>query len=218
MTQYNFIIDASAFEKGLGNIKRWCSDCTETVTLNFYIPTFTLNELDFLQQRRKSFAARESLKFIDRLDDPSFTNLKVFIEFPEVLDIILWSDVMEHNNNAGKVNIAKLPKRLKNLLKSCIYKCYLDGNEGLHWFLISEDSQIRDMAVQCNIPSCSIVDVDSILSKDMNDKSFRESEKFNNMMLKNGTKEESENGRETIKTNFDKTVYASRGTGELWSP
>lgn len=72
--------------------------------------------------------------------------------------------------------------------------------------------------MQCNIPSCSIVDVDSILSKDMNDKSFRESEKFNNMMLKNGTKEESENGREIIRTNFNKTVYASRGTGELWSP
>lgn len=241
--QYNFILDASAFEKGLGNIKRWAVNCPKKVKLRFYIPTYTLRELDFLQHRRKSFNAREALKFIDDLSskpagfDPIRTNsgngaatvmnttasppeetnthIELFVEFPEILSTIPWSQV--NVDNIDYVN--KAPRRLRDLLKSCTFKCSPEENDdGLHWILITEDPQIQSLVGYCNIPWCSIVDADSILSKDLNDRSFRASERFNKLILKNGVKEQNVFGQDCVKTDFSKDVYASRGKGKLWSP
>ncbi|KAG0663437.1 nonsense-mediated decay protein 4 [Maudiozyma exigua] len=226
MNQYNFVVDASAFEKGLGNIKRWCNRPSNKITINLYIPTFTLKELDFLQHRRKSFSAKESLKYIDTLTNiPSYNEndhdssqnppVEVIVEFPELLDSINWDDV----NINGISSLDRLPRRLKNLLKSAAYKCLdMDNNDPLRWILLTEDPQIRDAAKQCDIPSCSIVDVDNILSKELNLKSFQNSEKFNNMVMKNGTRRMNENGNDLVMTDFNKTMYASRGNGKLWSP
>ena len=243
--QYNFILDASAFEKGLGNIKRWAVNCPKKVKLRFYIPTYTLRELDFLQHRRKSFNAREALKFIDDLSskpagfDPIRTNsdngaataaanntstttpaetntrIELFVEFPEILSTIPWSQV--NVDNIDYVN--KAPRRLRDLLKSCTFKCSPEENDdGLHWILITEDPQIQSLVGYCNIPWCSIVDADSILSKDLNDRSFRASERFNKLILKSGVKEQNVFGQDCVKTDFSKDVYASRGKGKLWSP
>lgn len=218
MNQYNFILDASAFERGLGNIKRWCEVCKGKAKLNLYIPTFTLNELDFLQQRHKSFNARESLSFIDnlepRLGKVQNPELDMIIEFPDILDVIQWSDV--NINNIETIN--KLPRRFKNLLKSCVYKCHLDDSDKAQWILVTEDSQVRKIADQCNIPWCSIIEVDSILSKEFKDKSFQEIEKFNDLLLKNGVSQVNEDGENVVKTKFKKTMYASRGKGSLWTP
>lgn len=240
MSQYNFILDASAFEKGLGNVKRWCQvpkqGSKNSVHLRFYVPTFTLQELNFLQGRHKSFPAKEALKFIDKLetitsesqrghvigrkhDDEIRTDLELFIEFPDILDAVSWSNVLDHASESSSVDsLNKLPKRFKLLLKSCVYKYHLE-DDGLRWILVTEDPQVRKIATQCHIPWVSIVDADSVISRDINDMSFRNSEKFNNTMLKRGvTKGEDQNGREVVKTSFDQTVYASRGKGKLWTP
>lgn len=219
---YNLIVEASSFEKGLGNIKRWCQDCPENMILRLYIPTFTLNELDFLRYKRKSYVARESLKFIDGVHDHKHTSPEVIIEFPDILDIIPWSEVLDFvGNNAKDIDILnKLPKRQKNLIKSCLYKCQFDeDSDGLKWILLTEDPQIRDLANICRIPWCSIVDADSALTKELNSKQYKENERFNKLIVKNGIKEEtSKHGHRVVKTNFENTVYAPRGAGELWSP
>lgn len=221
MSQYNFVVEASAFEKGLGNIRRWSVDCPSQLKFKLYIPTVTLRELDFLQHRRKSFNARESLKFIDQLTTipmlgrAANEHMEITMEFPEVLDSIDWNNV----NINGIEAIDRLPRRLKNLLKSAVYKCSeLENDDGLHWILLTEDQQIRDLAVQCNIPCCSIIDADGILSKELNDKSFQESQKFNKLVKKHGTSKQNPNGEDFVMTNFNKTMYASRGKGKLWSP
>lgn len=244
MNQYNFILDASAFEKGLGNVKRWCQsngnvDGKKNVYLRFYVPTFTLQELNFLQYRHKSFSAKEALKFIDKLETATSegqrnhvvigrkkeedlrSDLELFIEFPDILDAVTWPTVLSYctEGQATIDSLNKLPKRFKILLKSCVYKCHLEDDDRIRWILVTEDPQVRKIASQCHIPWCSIVDADSIISKDMNDRSFRDSEKFNSMMLKRGVaKSENMDGKEVIKTNFDQTVYATRGSGKLWTP
>lgn len=221
MNTYNFILEASSFEKGLGNIKRWCLECPKSTKLRLYMPTFTLNELDFLRYKRKSFVARESLKFIDSIDHRT-ENPEIIIEFPEILDIISWSEVLDFvSENPGDVDtLNRLPRRLKNLIKSCLYKCQFDdGMDGLRWILITEDPQVRSLANICRIPWCSLVDADSALTKEMNLKQYKESERFNELMVKNGIKEEtSQYGQRVVKTTFESTVYAPRGRGELWSP
>lgn len=218
---YNFVVEASSFEKGLGNIKRWCLECPETTTLRLYIPTFTLNELDFLRYKRKSFVARESLKFIDNIHDHPSGNPELIIEFPDIPDILAWSEVLEFvgDNPKDLETLNKLPKRLKDLVKSCLYKCQFDGSDGLKWILITEDPQVRNLANICRIPWCSLVDADSALTKEMNVKQYKESKKFNDFIVKSGIKEETtKQGQRVVKTNFEKTVYAPRGRGELWSP
>lgn len=219
---YNFVVEASSFEKGLGNIKRWCLECPKSTTLRLYIPTFTLNELDFLRYKRRSFVARESLKFIDSIHDHPGANPELIIEFPDIPDIVSWSEVLEFvgDNTKDLETLNKLPKRLKNLVKSCLYKCqFNDGADRLKWILITEDPQVRNLANICRIPWCSLVDADSALTKEMNAKQYKESKRFNEYILKNGIKEEtSKQGQRVIKTNFESTVYAPRGRGELWSP
>lgn len=74
----NFILDPSALTLGLGNIERWfdknyfqaqVKDKDVKIVLNLYLPTYTLNELDY--QRKGpivgSTRAQEALKFIDRI-------------------------------------------------------------------------------------------------------------------------------------------------------
>lgn len=217
---YNFILDASAFEKGLGNIKRWCEQTQNKVVLNLYIPTYTLKELEFLKFKRKSFMARESLKFIDTLTGNQNKNINLILEYPEVLDIISWQDVLDCSNGVPKDvdTLMKIPKRIKNLLKSCVYKCNMENPDELHWILLTEDLQIRDLSRICNFNWSSVVTADTIISKDLDSKNFLQSENFNKKMLKDGQKQELTNGKEVIRTEFDKTVYAPRGSGVLWTP
>ncbi|OWB74290.1 hypothetical protein B5S31_g4078 [[Candida] boidinii] len=61
---YNFIVTPSAFVGGIGNIKQWYND----YDCNFFIPTYTLKELDFLKKGVSLIAtnARESIRFIDK--------------------------------------------------------------------------------------------------------------------------------------------------------
>ncbi|CCF56053.1 hypothetical protein KAFR_0A06180 [Kazachstania africana CBS 2517] len=216
MNQYNLILDASAFDRGLGNIKRWCnSNPKQKFKLQIYIPTFTINELNYLTNKFKSFNSKEALKFIETSTNNlnNDQNYDLIIEFSEILDIIPFSKV--NVNDSSIVN--KLPLRLKNLLKSCYYKCNLEESD-VKWILVTEDPKIHEAANECNIPNCSIVDIDILLSKELNDKSFRESEKFNNLMLKNSIEKVTDDGDNVLITDFDKTVYASRGSGKLWTP
>ena len=74
------------------------------------------------------------------------------------------------------------------------------------------------MASICKIPFISIVDADSELSKGMNNQVFKLSQNFNKKLVKNGITEETAQGKKVVKTNFDDTVYASRGSGILWTP
>lgn len=223
MNEYNFILDASCFEKGLGIIKRWLKECPGKVKLRLYIPTYTLNELDFLKFKKKSYTAKESLKFIDIVctDNDSSFGPEFIIEFPEILELVTWSEVLEFVNDASKKDtLNKLPGRIKGLMKSCLYKCQFDdGSDGLKWIFISEDPLVRDMADICRVPCCSIVDADSILDKDMNTTAYQENQKFNNLVSQNGIKEEtSTRGKKTVTTKFENTLYAPRGSGKLWTP
>lgn len=61
---YNFIVTPSAFVGGIGNIKQWYND----YDCNFFIPAYTLKELDFLKKGVSLIAtnARESIRFIDK--------------------------------------------------------------------------------------------------------------------------------------------------------
>lgn len=285
VNNYYFVVDASAFEKGLGNIKRWdqwlnsrknIQKNSKKVYIQLYVPTATMGELEFLQFRRRSNNAREALKFIEQnnLKNGSAANqmqretsLEIIMEYQDILSTIPWSDVNIHRID----RLNRIPKRFKDLLKSCTYKCRLsndifqqqeeeqyksdiievedvevsnmrnnaknnentedseDNNmihEGIEnkfssksrWILITEDPEVRQFADLCDIPHCSIVQIDSLLSKDLNDKTFKDTRKFNDLILKSGIKQVSSDGNDIVKTKFKKTIYASRGSGKLWTP
>ena len=223
MNAYNFILEASSFEKGLGNIKKWCENTTNDVKLRLYIPTYTLRELGFQRAKAKSFSARESLKFIEDIEGRNSSknqskSLEVIIEFPDILDLIIWPEVLEFAGERNEDRFNNLPRRIKNLLKSCIYLCHLNETDDHNWILVTEDAEIRELASICKIPFISIVDADSELSKGMNNQVFKLSQNFNKKLVKNGITEETAQGKKVVKTNFDDTVYASRGSGILWTP
>lgn len=214
LNEYNFIIDASSLEKGLGNIKRWCQESHGKIVLRLYIPTYTLQELDFLKYKRKSFGAREALKFIDSAVS-EYPDISV--EFPETLDVVLWSEVTSLVEGKQIDMLNRLPRRLKNLLKSCVYKCQLEEDH-LKWILVAEDLKVKELADICSIPCSSLVDVESTLSKETNKKQYDQNQKFNNLVQDKGTCETLTGGKRVVRTNFDSTVYASRGRGSLWEP
>ncbi|CAL9729278.1 nonsense-mediated decay protein 4 [Monosporozyma unispora] len=266
VNNYHFVVDASAFEKGLGNIKRWdqwlngknLKKSSKKIHMELYVPVFTMRELEFLQFRRRSNNAKDALKFIEQQlniqnhsnSPQSHRSLELIMEYEDILNTIPWAEV--NINRVDRIN--RVPKRFKDLLKSCTYKCRLSsdisiygesddddiievqdesditnnnndhyetengsGNTG-RWILVTEDPEIRQFADLCNIPHCSIVQIDSLLSKDLNDKTFKDTKKFNDMVMKNGIKEVSSNGDDIVKTKFKKTIYASRGSGKLWTP
>ena len=274
VNNYYFIIDASAFEKGLGNIKRWDQwlnsrknvyKKSKKVHVQLYVPTFTMKELEFLQLRRRSNNAKEALKFIEQHNlkngsavyssTQDTTSLEIIMEYEDILSTIPWSEVNIHRID----RLNRIPRRFKDLLKSCAYKCRLSNdtfqeegeqyceyddiievedvsssnikdNKMMHdeienkfgskgrWILITEDPEIRQFADQCDIPHCSIVQIDSLLSKDLNDKTFKDTKKFNDLILRSGIRQVSSDGNDTVKTKFKKTIYASRGSGKLWTP
>lgn len=226
MSHFSFVLDASSLEKGVGNIKRWCeestSDSSPHVTLNLYIPTFTIQELDFLRYKRKSYAAKESLKFIDSIETNE--NVDVIIEFPDLLDTITWFDVLKFQQQPvpeyemnGTNSTRALPRRFKNLLKSCIYKCHLESGNDETWSLIAEDPQVRKLATAFQIPTVSLLEADNMVSMKTNKQAFKQNQKFNKYLKKKSTKEVNA-GKEIYKTKFDSMVYAPRGSGDLWLP
>lgn len=231
MNHYNFIIDSSAFEKGIGNVKRWqqwlhgpnnnikqdkdSNGHFHKVVLHLYIPLYTVNELNFQKDRRKSFNARESLKFIDQYMS-QYVNTDPFqmdLEFVDLVNVIPWSQV----NVDSVESLNKIPIRFKNLLRSCTFKCRM-VEDSIKWILITEDPQVKKYANSCNIPIVSITEVESMLAKEIGDKSFAHSIKFNDKLMQNGIKEVDATGKNVIKTNFNKTIYATRGNGKLWKP
>lgn len=267
VNNYHFVVDASAFEKGLGNIRRWdqwlngrnSKKTANKIHIQLYIPVFTMRELDFLQFRRRSNTARDALKFIEQqLNEQNqagvpqtHRSLEIIMEYEDILNTIPWAEV--NINRVDRLN--RIPKRFKDLLKSCTYKCRLSNDIDIYdegsgddiievqgendfannttnvedsgvgntqprgrWILITEDPEIRQFADQCKIPYCSIVQIDSLLSKDLKDKTFKDTMRFNDMVLKNGIKEVSTDGNDIVKTKFKKTIYASRGSGKLWTP
>ncbi|SCW01765.1 LAFE_0E06766g1_1 [Lachancea fermentati] len=226
MTEFCYILDASSLEKGIGNIKRWCEPATNArdVHLSLYIPSFTLQELDFLRYRRNSATARESLRFLDQTD--ASDRVDVIIEFTDLLDAIPWSDVLEHqvldvpelDARSGNGPASRpLPRRFKNLLKSCVYKCHLEGSNQKSWTLVTEDPTVCRLAHAFQIPVCSLVEADNCVSKSVDRRSFEQSVRFNKN-LKRRTVKEISDGKEVYKAKFDDTVYAPRGAGELWAP
>ncbi|KAK6461528.1 hypothetical protein DFJ63DRAFT_336319 [Scheffersomyces coipomensis] len=73
----NLILDRTAFIRGIGNVKRWFNDeyvktnmntSKGSITLNIYIPSYTLHEFDFAKKGMSMSAsnAREALRFIDK--------------------------------------------------------------------------------------------------------------------------------------------------------
>ncbi|CAR22849.1 Nmd4p [Lachancea thermotolerans CBS 6340] len=226
MSELCYILDASSLEKGIGNVKRWCDSqrAHKFSRLSLYIPTFTLQELDFLRYRRNSHTAKESLHFIDQTEFPPTVDM--IIEFPELLDTILWSDVLDHQGadaapefdlRAGAPTARALPRRLRNLLKSCVYKCHLEGANNQTWTLITEDPAIRGLAQAFQIPCCSLVTADQEICKKLDKRAAQQNAKFSSYLKKKSTREVS-NGKEVYRAKFDQAIYAPRGAGELWSP
>ncbi|SCV05903.1 LANO_0H17722g1_1 [Lachancea nothofagi CBS 11611] len=223
MAHLCYILDASCLEKGIGNVKRWCEpdQARKISRLSLYIPTFTLQELDFLKYRRNSYTAKEALRFIDRADFPESVDL--LIEFPELLDTILWSDVLERQvaevtDFDLRPNTSRsLPRRLRNLLKSCTYKCHLEGSNDQVWTLITEDPQVRNLADAFAIPHCSLVSADQEICKNLDKRAFQQNVKFSDYLKKKSVKDTS-NGKEVYRAKFDQAMYATRGPGDLWSP
>lgn len=74
----NFVLDHTAFTKGIGNIKRWFNeDYVQTENsqkkprLNLFIPTYTLHEFDYARRGLTMTAsnAREAIAFIDQISE-----------------------------------------------------------------------------------------------------------------------------------------------------
>lgn len=72
----NFILDHSAFVRGIGNIKRWFNDeyvksnlnSNDLANVKLYIPSYTLHEFEFLKKGTSMMAtnSREAIRFIDK--------------------------------------------------------------------------------------------------------------------------------------------------------
>lgn len=98
----NFILDHSAFVRGIGNIKRWFNEeyiratykhnSGEKIKLVIHIPIYTLHEFDFVKKGNTMIAtnAREAIKFIDKFindEEENTTRVIDSIEFNCSLDI-----------------------------------------------------------------------------------------------------------------------------------
>ncbi|CCH45505.1 Nonsense-mediated decay protein 4 [Wickerhamomyces ciferrii] len=85
LKQGHFIIDASALTKGLGNIKKWVDE--EQYTIQLFIPSYTIHELDYLKKGITMIAtnARESIRFIERVvsSEEDSAHYKMVLETPE---------------------------------------------------------------------------------------------------------------------------------------
>lgn len=204
-SSYQLIIDSSALERGLGNIRRWERAGSR---VKIYVPTYTLNELEYLSRRVQSTIAREALLYLEQYTD-------IEHEIPEIVDAVSWREVLGLADSASINMLNKLPARLKQLLRSCVYKRHLDNPED-HWVLLTEDARIREAALCCQIPCATVVEVDSMLSKDLNDYSFRQSAKFNEKLLRSAKNKDPEHA--VAVTDFKKSLFANRGKGKLWSP
>ncbi|CAH2352120.1 nonsense-mediated decay protein 4 [[Candida] railenensis] len=98
----NFILDHSAFVRGIGNIKRWFNEeyirasykhnSGDKIKLVIHIPTYTLHEFDFVKKGNTMIAtnAREAIKFIDKFvndEEENTTRVIDSMEFNCSLDI-----------------------------------------------------------------------------------------------------------------------------------
>lgn len=114
----NFILDHSAFVRGIGNIKRWFSEeyirasynhvSNEKIKLIIHIPTYTLHEFDFVKKGNTMMAtnAREAIKFIDKFVNDEGSSIKNIdgIEFHCSMEIEIpyeeretsWNECLQH--------------------------------------------------------------------------------------------------------------------------
>lgn len=234
----NFIIDSSSFEKGLGNIAIWSKLNDPKLTINAYLPLFTIQELDFQRFKRKSVVAKRALHFIDLLQDS--TSFKLHLEYPELNEAISWNETVKlcqqnSHTSLSQHQISVIPIRFKKLLKSCYYKCHYkshDLDEDIDhtneksdpddkgWVLVTEDDTVRSLATQFQIPFISVVEADAIINACIKDKSYVVNEKFSKTVIKKANKvKEQEDGKKVFVTDFKNDFLAPRAkSGELWMP
>ena len=229
----NFILDSSSFEKGLGNITIWSQLENADLTINAYIPLYTIQELDFQRFKRKSVVAKRSLYFIDQLKETR--SFKLHIEYPELNEAISWNETLKlcEQNAASTMSaqqISALPVRFKKLLKSCYYKCHYMREKEEHgdsqdpeekgWVLVTEDDTVRDLAQQFKIPFISVVEADAIINACIKDKSYVVNKKFSKHVIKKANQvKEQEDGSKVFVTNFNDDFLAPRAkSGTLWTP
>lgn len=241
--EVNFILDHHAFVRGIGNIKRWFnSEYVEQqfdskfdglLTLNIYIPTYTLHEFEYVKRGSSMTATntRGAIKFIDRyLDQPDIVpglgegrtkqmHCNLILESP-MQQSPSWEKCLEYkihspkvrefpnfktkfasnligsglgpsetlqpfhesqvenasksvhqaqaNDGSGADALAEMPKRLKYLIKSCIYKRFIEnkGNErefNAEWKLVTEDPITNIWASSFGIDCLNVNDAELFL-------------------------------------------------------
>ncbi|KAH3898915.1 Nmd4p SCDLUD_005259 [Saccharomycodes ludwigii] len=120
-----FILDASCFEKALGHVLEWIelTSNKQKNSICFYLPTFTIEELNFLKNKRKNMNAIKSLKIIDTKSD--FFDLELCDE--GLKDNTSsgngsWNSILEKyliiEKEKNSTYIKKLPSRFKKLIKA----------------------------------------------------------------------------------------------------
>lgn len=217
---FNLILDASAFEKGLGNISLWPMINHKDLLINAYIPVYTVEELDFQRFRRKSFMAKKALHFVDQLQETDV--FKLHLEYPELNEAISWNETLKMADPKPSSQ-QLIPTRFKKLLKSCFLKCYyepkmeVEGKEG-GWILVTEDEKVRALARQFHIPHISVVEADSALGSFVKSDNYQTNVAFSRNLKENSDRKKVEDGKEVYVTNFDEDFLASRPTGELFVP
>ncbi|CCE78497.1 Piso0_001120 [Millerozyma farinosa CBS 7064] len=241
--EVNFILDHHAFVRGIGNIKRWFnSEYVEhqfdskfdgLITLNIYIPTYTLHEFEYVKRGTSMTAtnARGAIKFIDKyLDQPAIATgsgegrtkqmhcnlvlespmqqspswekcLEYKVHSPRIREFPNFktkfasnligsglgpSETSQHfhesqvedaskpvlqaqnGDESGADALAEMPKRLKYLIKSCIYKRFIE-NEGNQrefnneWKLVTEDPITKVWASSFGIDCLNVNDAELFL-------------------------------------------------------
>ncbi|AET40649.1 Nmd4p Ecym_6268 [Eremothecium cymbalariae DBVPG len=216
-----FILDASVFQKGLGNIRQWYDDVSSQkqnlLQVHLYIPTYTLMELDFQQAKRKSYIAGQSLKFIDGIKESQWFHLH--LEYPETVGKVLDDDVARFaKGSAGKLSISGLRPKFQTLLKSCVYKCLLEEEQkDANWIVVTEDPHVVSILDEHGVPHVDLMQADRMVQEILQTIPFKRHARFNEDLRRTVRRVELD-GKQVFKTSFEQVLYAPRGRGTLWSP
>lgn len=195
--EVHLILDHTAFVLGLGNVKRWFNDefaasqlrrkgeAPEQLHLNFYVPAYTLHELEYVRRGVSVLAlnARELVMFIDHLCDMEAQQdhtgrlpllFSVFLEdrnaqFPS------WDTCLKYRTleqQALALSEQKppptVPPRLRHLIRSCVFMRHMPpGHQpvmpGPQWKLVTEDAHTRAWALRFGVDCLNVNEAELLL-------------------------------------------------------
>lgn len=170
----NFILDTSALLQGMGNVKRWFDakystaqllknqgKAAENLSINCYIPANTLYELQDIRRNSSIQGpnAKWALSFLDQILDSDATNNEMSNEVAPEKNLLsynvelesrtrsfpTWNTALKYTMHTEKVD--DLDMGTKFLIRSCVFKAFIERKSSERWYVITEDVSRRKVGL-----------------------------------------------------------------------